>query len=513
MSRGYTALRANRRSEGLWPLAAHPGPNFRWGAVLRRSRLNPDGTEGSTSRQERAIQDYVKQNGMGRVVAFYSDIASAFDEAAKRQDFENALLDLKAGRIDGIIAWKVDRLTRRRSQARKLLTLLEECGGRLATVVEGIDTADPAKREITEIALAIYAGSAESESEAIGERVSLMHLDRARKGLVQPSSVRPFGHTDDWQALVPAEVKVLHEAAERLFAGEASFSIAADFTAREIPKPSGKTRWGSNVLRNMLTSPRMVGKREYGGTMYDLEGVPPIFDEETWEKLRAVLTKRGPRSGPVETHLLSSIALCGVCGRTLAFSVAGRKSADTYVCRPRFEGDHACRKISVSAPHAEARVNGLVVDFLVDKERVTKLLRQHAAGPELDAIHDRIAELGDSLHALAQALNPPPGVPRLPLATYYEQAAVIEAERQELHRRMAVTREAALLAEVLNFEDAAKEWEARPLNWRRNILKLVTKSIVIEPRGKLLAKDDPRYQPGFNAFDPERVTVVFADEG
>ena len=338
MSSGYTALRANKRSEGLWSLAAEPGPSFRWGAVLRRSRLNPDGTEGSTARQERAIQDYVKANGMGRIVAVYSDIASAHSEKARRPDFENALTDIRAGRIDGIIVWKVDRLTRRRSQVRKLLTILEECGGRLATAVEGIDTADPSKREITEIALAIYARSAESESEAIGERVSLMHLDRARKGLVQPSSVRPFGHSEDWQTLVPAEVKVLHEAAERLFAGEASFSVAADFTAREIPKPSGKTNWNSNVLRRMLLSPRMVAKREYGGTLYELEGVPPVFDEETWEKLCAVLAKRGVRSGPVETHLLSSIALCGMCRRTLSSATSGRKSVKTYVCPPALRG-------------------------------------------------------------------------------------------------------------------------------------------------------------------------------
>ena len=508
MAGRYTP-RTNTRSEGLWPLAAVPGPGFRWGAVTRRSRLNPDGTEGSTSRQDRAIHEYVKTNDMGRIVAVYSDIASAHNESAKRPEFENALLDLKAGRIDGIIAWKVDRLTRRRSQARRLLTLLEESGGRLATVVEGIDTADPAKREITEIALAIYAGSAESESESIGERISLMHLDRARKGLVQPSSARPFGHTDDWFGLVDGEVKILHEAAERLFAGEASFSIAADFTARGILTVRGKTNWNSNVLRRMLLSSRMVGKREYGGTLYHLEGVPPIFDEETWERLCAVLAKRSVRSGPVETHLLSSIALCGVCSRTLASSTSGRKSLPTYVCRPRFEGDDACRKISVSAPHAEQRVSTVVVKFLTDKGRVKALLRKHGAG-KLDAIQEREAELGESLHALAQALNPPPGVPRLKLETYYEQVAVIEAERQELHRRMAVNREAALLAEVLQFEDAEQEWASRSLHWRRTILNLVTESIVIEPRGKLLPKDDPGFQPGFNAFDPERVRVEFA---
>jgi site-specific DNA recombinase len=512
MSRAYATATNTRSREGLWPLAAEPGPGFRWGAVLRRSRLNPDGTEGSTARQERAIQDYLKAHNMGRVVAVFSDAASAYSEKDKREDFANALTDLQAGRIDGLIAWKVDRLTRRRNQARRLLTILEECGGRLATVVEGIDTAEPSKREITEIALAIYAGSAESESEAIGERVSLMHLDRARKGLVQPSSVRPYGHSDDWQNLVPTEVKILHEAAERLFAGEASFSVAADFTAREIPKPSGKTLWNSHVLRRMLLSPRMVAKREYGGTLYDLEGVPPLFDVETWEKLCAVLAKRGPRSGPVETHLLSSIALCGMCKRTVSSGTSGRKNAAVYVCRPRFEGDDACRKISVSAPHAEGRVSELVVEFLADKRRVNALLRKHAAGPQLDAIQDRIAELSDSLHALAQALNPPPGVPRMPLQTYFEQAAIVEAERKELHKRMAVTREAALLAEVLEFEDAAHEWATRSLHWRRIILKLVTESIVIQPRGKLLAKDDPNYRPGFNAFDPERVVVTFADE-
>jgi site-specific DNA recombinase len=326
-------------------LAAEPGPTFRWGAVTRRSALTRKRVrdkvtgeekivlvEDSTTRQEGTIFEHVERNGLGVIVAVYSEIVSGYDPRAKRVEYENALEDLRAGRIDGIIVWKLDRLTRRRSEKRRIISILEECGGRLYSIVEGLDTADPSKREITEIALAIYIGNAESESEAIGERVSLMHLDRARKGLVQPSSVRPFGHTDDWQDLVPTEVKVLHEAAERLFASEASFSIAADFTAREIPKPSGKTHWNSNVLRRMLLSPRMVGKREYGGNLYILAGVPPIFDEETWERLRAVLTKRGARSGPVEMHLLSSIALsvASVGERWPTLRRGGRTFLPTY---------------------------------------------------------------------------------------------------------------------------------------------------------------------------------------
>jgi hypothetical protein len=92
----------------------------------------------------------------------------------------------------------------------------------------------------------------------------------------------------------------------------------------------------------------------------------------------------------------------------------------------------------------------------------------------------------------------------MPLSTYYEQAAIIEAERQELHRRLAVTREASLLTETLNVEWTLEEWEQRPLAWKRNILGLITKAIVIEARGKTSV------MPGRNAFDPTRIRVEFA---
>jgi DNA invertase Pin-like site-specific DNA recombinase len=105
-------------------MAAEPGPNFRWGVLLRRSQYNRrlDGNgeveryEESTTRQELAVVQHLKANGMGIIAATYSDIASAFKRDAKRPSFENALDDLKAGRIDGIAVWKLDRLARRMTE-------------------------------------------------------------------------------------------------------------------------------------------------------------------------------------------------------------------------------------------------------------------------------------------------------------------------------------------------------------------------------------------------------------
>jgi hypothetical protein len=48
---------------------------------------------------------------MGQVVAVYSDIASAYAVNAKRPDFEAALDDLRAGRIDGIASFRTGTST------------------------------------------------------------------------------------------------------------------------------------------------------------------------------------------------------------------------------------------------------------------------------------------------------------------------------------------------------------------------------------------------------------------
>jgi site-specific DNA recombinase len=220
MSRRYTAKANTRSSRGLWPLAADPGPSFRWGVLLRRSqynrRLNGDGQvehfEESTTRQELAIVQHLKANNMGVVVATYSDIASAYKREAKRPSFEAALDDLKAGRIDGIAVWKLDRLARRMTETYRVIRVLEDHGGRLFSLMERLDTADEANKQYASLILNFVSMAAQMESESHSTRTLAWHQQRAERGLVQRNGHRPFGHTEDWFALVDEEVTLIHEA-------------------------------------------------------------------------------------------------------------------------------------------------------------------------------------------------------------------------------------------------------------------------------------------------------------
>jgi site-specific DNA recombinase len=501
-------------------MRAEVGPNFRLGALKRRSAYNPDGTEGSTARQEDAIFAFVEQHraSMGRIVAVYTDIASAFDEKAKRPEFENALDDLRAQRIDGIIVWKLDRLTRRRSQMRRILSVLEECGGRLVSVVEGIDTADPAKREITEIALSIYIGAAQAESEAISERVRLHHFDMVKKGLVQRSGERPYGLTEDWAELIPAEVKILHEAAERFLADEAGYSIARDFTEREIPTSRGTTHWSSEVLMRMLRSPRMIAMRRIDGEFYPYhDGVPAIFERSEWERVCAKLERK--KAAPSETRLLSNIATCDICSNHLRASGKGnlkgkrqREAGEfSYRCRRKTvsRDDGACQKIQIVGSLADAEVSRRTIAYLSERENIERILQTYADKENLDAIQTRVAELTESRKDLFDArFTPPPGMPKLPEDVFYEKLKAVEGERDALMRRTVVTRDGDLLSKLLEVEDVAAEWERRGVKWRRAILDLVVATIVIEARGRA-----PKgQQPHLRTFDPTRIKIQFVGE-
>lgn len=500
-------------------MAAEPGPEFRWGLVVRRSKYNRsrnvDGQleliERSTRRQELVLTNHIKQYDMGRIVGVYKDIASAHDERAKRPEFENALRDLRAGRIDGIAAWRPDRLVRRVTQFRRLMLDLEESGGRLLFLKPMvIDTADTENLTFTRIFLDFLVAFAQMESEGMADRMVLMHEDRARQGLPPINSstrtpyLHPFGHTFDWSALIPEEVELINEAVRRVLTGESTFAISRDWRGRGVKTPTGKP-WQFDALKRVLTNARMVGKREYGGTLLDLEDVPPILDMETWERVREALVTRKPRIGRRETYQLTNIGVCGLCDKPLVGGSDSRSKRPTYVCRKRPKEPNACGRVNATLSYVDDLVAEQVSEFLNDRPCVLKLLRQHAKGAELEALHARQEELNESLVVLDSALNPSPGKSRMPLDRYWAQVEDIEDERALIQRKLAVTREAALLTETLNVEWTPELWAEQTLEWRRSILRLVTERIELHRPTKAA-------RPGLygTEFDPERVKIKFA---
>jgi DNA invertase Pin-like site-specific DNA recombinase len=467
-------------------MVAEPGPTFRWGALLRASKpkrvILPDGTvkiiEESTDRQDLELLTHIREHNMGVVVDSYRDVASAWMPGAKRPRYKHALADLAAGYIDGIACLAVDRLTRRRDQVRPILNSVEAMGGRLFFLWDELDTAsdDPD----IELRLHELVARAEREAERTSRRYKLVAKHRAQKGLHHASNHRPYGHTMDRRNLVDEEAAMLLQAAKAVDQGKAVWAIAEQWTRQGVPTVRGGDHWDASVLKAMLVSARMIGKREYEGTLIDIEYCPPILPEELWRKVRAKLSAPRPR-GRRESQELSGIALCGICELPLASGMDRNKPM--YLCKKRPSVPGACGGVFILVANLDAKVDAEVVAFLNDKQRAQALLDQHRLQtPELAAMDARYAELEDNKLALERAaFNPPQGVKRLPTERYWELRTEIEQEQEQLQRRRIVNREAQPLREALRQEWTVQEWGSMPLEWRRAVVRLVVERIEVAP--------------------------------
>jgi DNA invertase Pin-like site-specific DNA recombinase len=473
--------------------------------------LNADGTEESTQDQGLETIRYIKDNNLGRIVRSYKDIASGFQEDARRPDYENALDDLRAGVIGGIAVWKFDRLTRRILELYRIIELLRATGGRLLSVVEEVDTGDPSKldenmrflKNLHDLAV-----MAEGESANTSKRITRWHARRATMGIAHRGGLRPMGHTTDWFALVPEEVALLHEAGKRILADVPTARITSEWTARGITSTTGKP-WQPATLKRVLLQPRMIGHRPVGDGLRELPDVPPIFEREEWEAICAKLEERGKPVGRRESHLCSNIAVCGVCDRPLITCHDGKGQA-AYACKKRPPEPGACGGIWITRSFLDEQVSERAIAFLSDRSRVQAVLRKREGGPDMTAIHARMDELAESKLALEEArYYPPAGKPKMPKDRYYTLLERIEDEERELSRIQAVDRGARDLIEALDFGDKAAEiWAERAIAWQRRMLGLICKRIEVTPFRHLYIKG----KRGGSALDPDRVHIHWADE-
>jgi hypothetical protein len=293
---------------------------------------------------------------------------------------------------------------------------MEEMGGRLFFLWDELDTAsdDPD----TELRLHELVARAEREAERTSRRYKLVAKHRAQKGLHHGSGHRAYGHTKDYRGLVDEEAVRLLEAAKAVDGGKAIWPITEEWAREGVPTTAGGYRWHAKTLRAMLTSPRMIGHREYEGALINVEYMPAILPEELWRNVRAKLLDNPRPRGPRESRELTNIALCGICGLPMAAQID--RAGPVYLCKKRPSVPGACGGIVILVSNLDAKVNAEIIAFLNDKQRAQTLLDTHKLDtPEMAAIDARYAELEDDKLALERAaFRPPQGVPRLPLESY-----------------------------------------------------------------------------------------------
>ena len=202
-----------------------------------------------------------------------------------RPKFQEMIEDMKSGKINKIIVYKLDRLTRSIKDLENICTLLEEYDCSLESVAEEINTSTANGKFFIRM-LTILA---QLEIERTSERTKFGLVGAAKKGHL--TGRPPIGYTklDNSKELIIDEVKA--DVVRRIFRlyldGLSVCSICKLFNEEEVLNKQWATTTVDKTLSNQLYIGNMVlGKRGKGEKQIFENVVPAIIDKATFEMVQ-----------------------------------------------------------------------------------------------------------------------------------------------------------------------------------------------------------------------------------
>lgn len=292
-----------------------------------------------------------------------------------RPALQQMLKDIKAGSIDSVVVYKLDRLSR---SQKDTLTLIEDSflsqNVDFVSINENFDTSTPFGRAMIGI-LSVFA---QLEKDQITERFTMGRIGRAKNGYFHGGAMPPVGYdytdghliVNDYEAL---QVKVLYE---RFIKG---YPLHDCWRYMQKNYTTKYGAWGSETLvRKVLKNRVYIGEVSYKGVHY--RGIhKPIISDELYQRAQNVFehAKRNlpdfRRSPFKATTLLSGLIYCGICGAKC------HGEHGNYSCYSRTKGcpkyivDPTCKNKKWKIPD----LDNLAIDFVANLNFEEELEADH----------------------------------------------------------------------------------------------------------------------------------------
>src|SRR5690349_11109723 len=212
-----------------------------------------------------------------------------------RPALQQLLADIAAGRVDTIVVYKIDRLTRSLADFAKIVEILDARGASFVSVTQQFNTTTSMGR----LTLNILLSFAQFEREVIGERIRDKIAASKRKGMWM-GGVPPLGYRaqDGKLLMIESEAEIVCDVFRR-YAELGSVRLLKDeLEAQGIKSKSWTTAAGRRVggkpfsrgaLYFMLQNRLYRGEIVHKGQAHRGEHTP-IIDQPLWDAVQAQLT-------------------------------------------------------------------------------------------------------------------------------------------------------------------------------------------------------------------------------
>lgn len=464
--------------------------------IYCRASKDRTGAGVSVAGQEADCRKFAEQHGL-TVRRVYADNDITASGRKIRPAYRRMLADL-AEQPATVVIWHTDRLHRHPAELEEYIALAERHSIVTRAVRVGeLDLATPSGRLVARM----LGAAAKHELEIMSQRRRDAKARVAKAGEWKGGR-RPFGYDKDGVTLVQAEAAQIASGADAILAGVSLAAVTREWNTSGLPTSTGRP-WKPREVSRVLRRPRNAGLMEHQGKV--IEGVraiwPPAVSQETWRAVTAILSDpaRNTSPGPERRHLLSGIAVCGICRRGLIVNRTagkGRPMRPVYRCRPaRGSGEHG--HVARDVATLDAYVTGLVIDRLRHAD-LSSAVRPVAPAADAGAMHARTTAVRQRLDEAAR-LYADGAIDASQLTTIND---TLNAELAAIGRQLAALAEHDALAEFTG-RDPEQVWEGLPLARRRAVIAALM-GIVVNPapRGRPAG-----WQPGQTYFDKDSITI------
>jgi site-specific DNA recombinase len=313
----------------------------------------------SLDAQREACEAYIQsqQHEGWRIIPAEYDDGGFSGGNLQRPALKRLLDDITAGKIDTIIVYKVDRLTRSLADFAKIVEQLDQRNVSFVSVTQQFNTTTSMGR----LTLNVLLSFAQFEREVTGERIRDKIAASKRKGMWM-GGVVPIGYDLEDRRLIPnpaegATVNKIFEAYVELGCVSNLQIYLEENGLRNKRRVSragnvtGGTAFGRGALYELLQNRIYLGEITHKGASYPGQQ-PAIIKKELWEKVQAQL-RANPRKRRGKSHSTPSSLLIG-----LLYDAEGNQFTRSHTLKKGKRYDYYVSKIAGKSGTATA--NGRV---------------------------------------------------------------------------------------------------------------------------------------------------------
>ncbi|HEY0915021.1 MAG TPA: recombinase family protein [Solimonas sp.] len=326
--------------------------------------------------QREACAAYIaSQRGEGwKLIETVYDDGGISGGTMDRPALQKLLNDIRDRKVDVVVVYKVDRLTRSLADFAKIVEVFDQQGVSFVAVTQQFNTTSSMGR----LTLNVLLSFAQFEREVTGERIRDKIAASKKKGMWMGGSP-PLGYMvqDRKLVIVPSEAETVRMLFQRYLTTSGSDELLAELrregvtTKARVGKPSFRFRRGA--LYWLLSNPLYVGEIRHKGERYP--GLhEPIIDADLWGKVQERLSTRAVRNQEKPARKTATSPLMGKIfeqdGRCLTptHSAKGNRRLRYYTSsrhnRPEDQPDSGWR---LPALQIEGRVEAAVQEILKDR--------------------------------------------------------------------------------------------------------------------------------------------------